>query len=240
MAQHNRDRERELALAAGALIAAAALTVLAVRLAGAPPTALDSRIQRRVLGATTKRGRRMARIISGPGYPAIYFPATALMIAALRRRGASGSDALIIASLGGWATHRFIKLFANRRRPRTMKGRSNEFEAFLSGHTTATTAIAMTAAYILAREEIVSLPIAIAIGGLVATTIGAGRVLSNEHWATDVIGGWIGGTGVAALAAMGVRAHQQSWYPRIGDFRVTLTLTGCLLELLSKLRELRP
>jgi membrane-associated phospholipid phosphatase len=201
MRKYDSRHERELALAAGALIAAAGLAVLAVKLDGAPPTALDSRIQRGVLRSTTKRGRKLGRIISRPGYPAIYFPATALLIAALRRRGARGSDALIIASLGGWATHRFIKLFANRRRPRSMKGRANELEAFPSGHTTASTAIAMTAAYVLARQRLVPLPVAIAIGGLVPATIGAGRVLSDEHWATDVIGGWIGGAGIAALAA---------------------------------------
>ena len=209
MRQPHRDKTLDTVLVAAALIAGAGLAVLAMRLAGAPPTRLDARIRRRVLAGTTPRRRKIALTIGGPGYPGIYFPATALLIAALRRRGASGSDALILASLGGWATHRFIKLFANRRRPRTMRGRSNEYEAFPSGHTSATTAIAITASYVLARQKLVPIPTAVAIGALVPATIGATRVLSDEHWATDVLGGWLGGIGVAALAAM---AFERSYF----------------------------
>jgi len=123
---------------------------------------------------------RLVRIMSGPGYPGFYFPATALLILALRRLGARGSEALVIASVGGWAIHRFIKLFAHRRRPRSMTGRSNELEAFPSGHTSATTAIALTTAHVLAKQHLVPLPIAILIAVAIPLTIGLGRVLSDE------------------------------------------------------------
>jgi membrane-associated phospholipid phosphatase len=31
--------------------------------------------------------------------------------------------------------------------------------------------------------------------------MGAYRVLADDHWATDVVGGWIAGIGVAACAS---------------------------------------
>jgi undecaprenyl-diphosphatase len=197
-----RDDNLETLLAAGAVAAGLALAILTVRLAGAPPTALDRRVRRRVLSAGTGERRRLALMIGSPGYPGIYFPATAVLIHQLRRHGARGGEALAIASIGGWATHRFIKLFANRRRPRTMRGRGNEFEAFPSGHTAATTAIALTASYLFARQRLMPLPAALAIGALVPVTIGATRIISDEHWTTDVVGGWIAGAGMAALAAL--------------------------------------
>jgi membrane-associated phospholipid phosphatase len=202
MKASRRDRELERTLIIGAVAAAAVLTALSVRLADAPPTAFDRRVQRRVLRRATERSHRLAWIIGGPGYPGIYFPATALLTAALRRHGRPAAEALAIASIGGWATHRFIKLFANRRRPRSMRGRKNEFEAFPSGHTTASTAIALTTAYILARQRIVPISTAVAIGTLIPLSVGSARVLADEHWTTDVVGGWIGGTGMAALAVL--------------------------------------
>ena len=189
--------------AAGAAVAAIALAVMSVKFAGAPPTDVSiTRIRRRVWSAGGARPS-VARVVSIPGYPAFYFPATALLILALRRQGARGSEALVIASVGGWAIHRFIKLFAHRRRrPRTMRGRGNEYEAFPSGHTTATTAIALTAANVLLRQGLITREAALALGVLVPLTVGASRVFADEHWSSDVLGGWIGGAGIAALAAV--------------------------------------
>ncbi len=187
-------------LGAAAAAAAIALGIMSIRFSGAPPTELDRRIQRRVLNRGARRKHIVGLIMSGPGYPGFYFPATALLIALLRHRGARGTGALIIAAVGGWAIHRFIKLFAHRRRPESMTGRSNEFQAFPSGHTSATTAIAMTTALVLARQHLASRPVAMLIATAIPMVIGAGRVLADEHWTTDVIGGWIGGAAIAALA----------------------------------------
>lgn len=185
---------------AGAAIAGFALGIMALAMDDAPPTALDRRVRRRVRGAGA-RGRLVGRLVSIPGYPAVYFPATALLIAWLRRRGATGGKALAIASIGGWATHRIVKLGIHRRRPRTMRGRGNEYEAFPSGHTTAMTAIALTASNVLLRQRLISRETALALGVLLPVTVGTGRVLADEHWTTDVFGGLIGGSGVAALAS---------------------------------------
>jgi undecaprenyl-diphosphatase len=175
------------------------LVTLAAVLDDAEPTELDRQMRRRA-----RRGprlRRLAVIVGSPGYPALFFPISAGLAWWMHRRGLQGARLVIGAAVGGWATHRAVKLFVRRRRPRTMRGRSNEFEAFPSGHTTAATAIALTTAYVLARQRTVEPLEALGFGVSVPLIIGLCRVAADEHWTTDVIGGWIGGAAVAAGAA---------------------------------------
>jgi membrane-associated phospholipid phosphatase len=195
------DAER-LALGVIALITAAGLGIMTTRMAGAPPTKLDRRVRRRATSAATPDARRAIHLLTGAGHPSVYFPATALLVHALRRRGLSGGVALAIAAGGGWATHRAIKLFIHRRRPRTMRGHANEFEAFPSGHTTASTAVALTAAWVLAKHDLLPRESAIGLAVGPPLAIGAGRVMADQHWTTDVVGGWLGGVAVAAIAVL--------------------------------------
>lgn len=72
---------------------------------------------------------------------------------------------------------------------------------FPSGHAFRTTGVALTAAYVVSREHIVprivAWPLAIAVSG----TIGVARLIREKHLASDVLGGWLAGIGVSALAA---------------------------------------
>jgi len=178
-----------------------ALAALTARLSGAPPTALDVAMQRRVLSSRWNL-RRIGVIGSLPGYPGVYFAITALLIWFLRSRGAHGSVSLAVASVGGWATHRIIKLFVRRRRPESRAGHSHENVAFPSGHTIATTAIALTAAYVFASQGFISAGVALIIAIGFPVKVGTSRVLADEHWTTDVLGGWIGGVGMASIAIL--------------------------------------
>jgi undecaprenyl-diphosphatase len=186
-------------------VAAAAyflLAALAVRLRGANPTALDLAMQRPQLDSTWRHRRRAGVIGSMPGYPGVYFAITALLIWFLQSHGARGAVSLVVASVGGWATHRVIKLFVKRPRPDSRKSHSHYPEAFPSGHTTATTAIALTVAYIFCAQGFVSPPVALLIAVGVPFVVGASRIVADEHWTTDVIGGWIGGIGMACIAIL--------------------------------------
>lgn len=74
------------------------------------------------------------------------------------------------------------------------------YYSFPSGHSTGSMAIALTLAYVLARERVVprwTLALALAFGVLV----GLSRIYLDVHWATDVIGGWAVGVALAAGGA---------------------------------------
>jgi undecaprenyl-diphosphatase len=59
----------------------------------------------------------------------------------------------------------------------------------------------VTLCYVLARERIISWPIAILIGGAVPLIVGLTRLYLDVHWTTDVVGGWTVGLFVAAMSA---------------------------------------
>jgi undecaprenyl-diphosphatase len=59
----------------------------------------------------------------------------------------------------------------------------------------------VTLCYVLARERIISWPVAILIGGSVPLVIGVTRLYLDVHWTTDVVAGWMVGLFVAAASA---------------------------------------
>jgi membrane-associated phospholipid phosphatase len=54
---------------------------------------------------------------------------------------------------------------------------------------------------VLSRERVITKRQAIAIAAAVPLVMGAYRIIADEHWTTDVIGGWAVGTAIAAMVA---------------------------------------
>ncbi|HEY5062046.1 MAG TPA: phosphatase PAP2 family protein, partial [Gemmatimonadaceae bacterium] len=96
-----------------------------------------------------------------------------------------------------------VKLVYRRRRPRrpTVRDRTDSYP---SGHTTGVTALATTTAFVLRRQGIGSAVHRLAIGIGAPALMGAFRVVADDHWATDVFGGWLLGAaiGIACNAVL--------------------------------------
>jgi undecaprenyl-diphosphatase len=146
-------------------------------------------------------GHAVALAVSSLGYPAVYMTTALLVAASLRRRRAPGSEPVIASSLGAWATHRLLKVLIRRQRPPSQVGDADEEQSFPSGHTTGATAVALTSAYMLARDQVLPLSRALPLAICVPTCVGVSRIYEDEHWATDVLGGWLAGVCVTALSA---------------------------------------
>ena len=105
---------------------------------------------------------------------------------------------LAAASLGGIIAHHVVKFVYRRPRPEGALRRNKTEPAYPSGHTTNATSVLATSAYLLAREGLVPLPAGMLVVIAVVALTGASRVALGWHWGTDVLGGWLTGTAVAA------------------------------------------
>ncbi|HVX38704.1 MAG TPA: phosphatase PAP2 family protein [Gemmatimonadaceae bacterium] len=188
-------------VAAAALVTALAL--VARELEFDRPTRLDRRVRRL---ARTRRGRELASVMS-PLFP-IGLPGGYITIASatawwLHRRGRAGGPRIVAAAWAGWLAHRAFKLAYRRQRPR--RGARIRTDSYPSGHTTGVTALALTTAAVLRRERMLSTREALVLAAAPSIVMGAYRVIADDHWTTDVIGGWLLGGAVAAACAPGPR-----------------------------------
>jgi undecaprenyl-diphosphatase len=188
------DSASTLAPAVAAGLAFAAVARVA---AADEPTQLDHALH----DLATASYRRWFELLQLPielaGYPGAYIPLAALGTARLRRRGVRGGNAILTAACGGWLALRVARLVYRRVRPPRPSHRGPKAESsFPSGHTTGLTSSAVAAATILARHGILSRRSARLLGVGVPLVTGFNRVYVREHWATDVIGGWLLGVAV--------------------------------------------
>jgi membrane-associated phospholipid phosphatase len=193
------DVPRHLILAA---IAAGGAALLGLDLDFDDPSAFDRRIRR----LARARSMNVARAALSPlflvGLPGGFITIAHATAYWLRRKRRRGGPAIVTAAWLGWLAHRTVKLGYRRERP-LRPGVRRRTDSYPSGHTTGTTALALTLAYVLRRERLVSFGRAAAIAIVPPAAMGAYRVIADDHWATDVIGGWLLGGAIAALASTG-------------------------------------
>ena len=192
---------RRLVLPGDLALAAAAeggFALLASVLAGEPPSTVDRWVRRRSRAPVLRRASKVMAPLFLAGLPGGYITIAYVLAHALRRRRRPGGPAIVTAAWAGWLVHRGAKLVLVRERPRK-RGARRRTDSYPSGHTTGTTALAVTVARILAREGLVSRPRALALGLGAPVVMGIYRVLDDEHWATDVLGGWLLGSSIALV-----------------------------------------
>ncbi|MDQ6888125.1 MAG: phosphatase PAP2 family protein [Gemmatimonadota bacterium] len=203
--RHSVRREHSLRLAVACC--AGSLAALAALIGMGSLNALDRSVHRRVARGRSERLMRAARIASWGGEPMSHLGAAALAaIAVGRRKGARRSLPLLAASVGAVATHQGWKLIQRRARPPEVWRQGKREPAFPSGHTTTATAVSTAVAYVILRERMASPAVVLPVALSIPIFVGASRVILGEHWASDVIGGWVAGIGVGAASA--------AWYER--------------------------
>jgi membrane-associated phospholipid phosphatase len=188
-----------------ALIAAVAVVLLALATRTRALQSLDDALER-----AAGRARQRARILRAasfgtlPGepwmHPTIGAACAAIVIGATRDGYIPVLATLAAASVGAILAHHAVKLVYRRPRPAGALAKGKTEPAFPSGHTTDATAVLVTGAYLLARQGLAVPSVVATAAVLLAVGTGVSRVLLGWHWATDVLGGWFAGVGVAACA----------------------------------------
>jgi membrane-associated phospholipid phosphatase len=160
------------------------------------PTTIDHWVRRHVSIPGKRRVSPYLAPLFPLGLPGGYIAIAYFLARSLRRRRRAGGPAIVTAAWTGWLVHRGLKLVFVRERPRT-RGRRRRVDSYPSGHTAGTTALAVCVARILARDGLVSPRQASLVGIGAPLAMGLYRVIDDEHWATDVLGGWLLGASVA-------------------------------------------
>ena len=206
---HSHAAESQLAIGLAAL---GAMMLIARGLRLDDPPLIDRRARRIARSRSIRAMKKVLSPLFPLGLPGGYITIAYVTARALRRRGQAGGPAIVTSAWLGWLVHRAAKFIYTRERPRR-RGARRRMDSYPSGHTTGATALALTTAYVLRRRRLVSQPSAVAIASIPPIVMGAYRVIDDEHWATDVIGGWLLGVAVG-LGCNAVLADSTGRGPR--------------------------
>ena len=163
---------------------------------------LDNAVRAWLLAHQNPRLYQLAAAISWIGSPSVMvIVAIAAGLWFYRGRGRSKAGVIVAAPAAGGLLAGGMKLLYGRARPAGATLINERTFAFPSGHAATSAAVVVTLCYVLARERIISWPVAIVIGGIVPLIVGLTRLYLDVHWTTDVVGGWTVGLFVAAMSA---------------------------------------
>lgn len=199
---------RAAALGAVAAVAAAGFGALAAAVARRDTARADEAVRRRTAPPKDHPARRAAEAAAPVGKWWTYVPgalaASAYLLTADRTRDARERGARIRASgavlLAGTVATALNPAFDHwlPQPPPPPGHRSRHKPVFPSGHAFGPGAVSLATAYVLARQGLARPAAAFPVALAIPLATAGGRVLQEKHWASDVLGGYLGGIAVAA------------------------------------------
>ncbi|HYQ25844.1 MAG TPA: phosphatase PAP2 family protein [Polyangiaceae bacterium] len=188
-----------------AALAAAGFAATTVAVARGMTSKLDQRAKRRLHETRDKSDRagalRTGALATTPlGKWWGYAPPSLWTALRLQRRGRTAGAATIAATTVLAALlPPLLDRSLRRRLPPPERGEPDE-QSFPSGHALQSSAMALTTGYVLYREGLgprwTSAPL-----GLASLLTGAGRLLLDRHWSSDVVGGYLAGLALGGTTA---------------------------------------
>ena len=183
-------------------------------------TAFDTAVRSWFIAHRTQSVYNIAYVLTWLGSPVVMV--LIAIVAGLwfyRRHGRSKAGVVVAAPAIGGLISGVVKLAYGRERPAGGALLNMRTYSFPSGHAATSAAVMVTLCYVLARERIISWPVAILLGGSAPLVIGLTRLYLDVHWTTDVIGGWTVGLFVASLSAA-LYEHLRRTAPPAADLEI--------------------
>jgi undecaprenyl-diphosphatase len=133
---------------------------------------------------------------------------TLVVVLALLFHGKRREAVILVATaISAQVSIEALKLFYDRPRPDFLPHILAITKSFPSGHTTASTAIFLTVATVIASLEARhhAKLLAFVVATFIIVAVGVSRVYLGMHWPTDVLGGWVLGAAWALVAWAALR-----------------------------------
>jgi membrane-associated phospholipid phosphatase len=200
-------RRRALTLAAVAVVAGAGFGRLAAAVAHRGTREADEALHDATAVPEEHPVRQAAAAIAPAGKKKMYMPAALVASAcilaapgarepgALRSRAAGAVAMLLAAAAARGLNPAFDRWLPQ---PPPPPGHPPDRPVFPSGHAFGPGAVSLATAYVLAREGLAHPAITFPVALTVPLVMSGARVLEEKHWASDVLGGYLGGIALSA------------------------------------------
>jgi membrane-associated phospholipid phosphatase len=127
-------------------------------------------------------------------------PAALVTAKGLQKRQRTAAALTVVgSSIGGILLSEILDRLMRHRQPPPERGEPAK-QSYPSGHALQSSALALTTGYVLWREGLAPKWSAAPLSALSAAA-GAGRLLLDRHWTSDVIGGYCAGIALGATCA---------------------------------------
>lgn len=157
--------------------------------AAVPPGKADGAGLKAALRGTTPLGKWWGQI-----------PTALATARTLQRRGkTAGALTVLGTSVGAVLLSQVLDRVLSHRQPPPERGEPSK-QSYPSGHALQSSALALTTGYVLRREGVAPAWSAAPLG-LASLAAGAGRLLLDRHWTSDVLGGYLAGIAFGASCA---------------------------------------
>jgi membrane-associated phospholipid phosphatase len=188
-----------------AAISALGFGLVSLAVARGKTSRIDQRIKRRVhslrVDSSYPKALRNAALSTTPlGKWWAYVPPSLVTAGRLLSQG-KGAAASTVAGTAMLAAllPPLLDGFMRRRSPPPERHEPSK-QSYPSGHALQTSAIALTTGYVLVREGLAP-RWSVAPLGVASLAAGAGRLLLDRHWTSDVLGGYLAGVALGASCA---------------------------------------
>jgi membrane-associated phospholipid phosphatase len=153
------------------------------------------------LDHASRRAKRVAEITGHIGKWYTLVPLTLVAAVPLaRRRRLAAAATLPMSAVAATTASSVLDHLHDHRTPPPGKGDPSA-QSFPSGHALETTAVAITASWIAAREDAVSPAITAPVAAIASAISGLGRLALDRHWTTDSAAGYLAGIALGTACA---------------------------------------
>lgn len=169
----------------------------------------DNRIRRYFPRYRRSRTKRTTETLGPIGKTWLHLSVTGAVAGYLLLRGKSVDSAttVILSSLASYGASGAAEKFLPRRQ--APWGRLSITEpSFPSGHALRAATVSLVTAYVLLRENVGHRRIAVPLALSVLPITALHALYLDRHWATDIVGGWLGGMAIGSVCAYGYEVAQ--------------------------------